>query len=710
MARKTKKVFLIIFSLIVLVIIALAVIIKIYITPERIKAFLIPEAEKALSRKVNLGEISISLFKGIEVKDFAIKEADGETDFIKCRGFVLKYKFLPLLSKQLIIDQVTLEYPEVRIERGKDGKFNFDGIGKKETPGGIEKAKSAEEPKGLPVSLVVSKIAVKEARFTFIDLKKELPDLKGTLDIDTGIESVGKSELASQGSINLKLEELTLNKQSGKYIKNISVDVNYDVGVNLESDSILVRQADLKIQDIALSFSGDILNIKSSPEINLTVIIPETKLAALQKSLAPFADIKDLNLSGMITADLKVSGMTNKISSINTDGTITLKKAGINYKNVNTTLDGDLKLKKQSADINLRGSVDKNTAEIKGTVSNYLKNQKINLNIYSKQLFLDELIPASAEKDKVSSEKSGSAAAGPASDAAPVNLKLTANGQVKIDSARYKGMTMNNFIMTYEFNDNKLEITKMTASAGKGNFSLNSIIDLSKKGYAYSLSADINSLHADEIINSMFPKAKDTVFGILTSNLRLKGAGTLPDKIRKNLAGNLDFDIKDGKITNVPIARNLSQLLNIKELETLNITQGNGTVKIKNGVAKLNSLLTSDDVILDPKGNIGLDGDLDLAFDLKMSPNLTGNAMSSKVSQYIKNNEGWGIVPIKCPGTFAKPGCMPDAVKAGKQVIKKKSKELIDDLLNRDRGKKEGEASQQKSDDPIDNLLKGIFD
>ncbi|HDZ62795.1 MAG TPA: hypothetical protein ENH40_06600, partial [Nitrospirae bacterium] len=530
---------------------------------------------------------------------------------------------------------------------------------------------------------------------------------KGSLDIDTRIESAGKSELESQGSIKLKLDELTLNNQPRKNIKDISADVDYDISINLKSDSIRVRQADMKIQDIALSLSGDIINIKSSPEIVLAVVIPDTKLADLQNSLKPFADVKELDLSGMITADLKVSGKTNEINSINTDGTITLKNTGIVYQNVNATLDGDLKLKKQSVNINLIGTVDKNTAEIKGNISNYLKNQKINLNIYSKQLFLDELIPARAEKNKVSPEKSGTATGN--ADAEPVNLKLTAKGEVKIDSARYKGMTMSNFIMTYVFSNNKLEITKMTADAGKGNFSLNSIVDLSKRGYTYSLSADINSLHADEIINSMFPKAKDTVFGVITSNLKLKGAGTLPDNIKKNLDGNFDFDIKDGKITNVPIARNLSQLLNIKELETLNIKQGNGTVIIKNGIAKLNSILSSDDIIMDPKGNIGLNGDLDLAFDLKMSPNLTGNAMSSKVSQFIKNDEGWGIIPIKCPGTFAKPGCIPDPVKAGKQVIKKKTKELIDDLLNRDKNKKEGEAPQHKSDDPIDNLIKGIF-
>ena len=57
---------------ITIIVIAFIALIKIYITPGRVKAFLIPEAEKALNRKVEIGEINISLLKGIGLKDFAI--------------------------------------------------------------------------------------------------------------------------------------------------------------------------------------------------------------------------------------------------------------------------------------------------------------------------------------------------------------------------------------------------------------------------------------------------------------------------------------------------------------------------------------------------------------------------------------------------------------------------------------------------------------
>ncbi|MCK5504851.1 MAG: AsmA family protein, partial [Thermodesulfovibrionia bacterium] len=125
-----KKVLLIITVLGALAIISLTVLIKIYVTPESVKAYLIPQAETALNRKVYFDKVHISLLKGIEVSDFVIKDKDGESDFITCKKFILKYKLLPLLSKQLIIEEFKLVSPQVNIKRDSQGAFNFEGIGK----------------------------------------------------------------------------------------------------------------------------------------------------------------------------------------------------------------------------------------------------------------------------------------------------------------------------------------------------------------------------------------------------------------------------------------------------------------------------------------------------------------------------------------------------------------------------------------------------
>ncbi len=106
-----KKALIIISTIIAVIVIALFLLVKFYVTPERVKAFLIPAAEEVLNRKVDIEEINISLFTGIEARNFSIKEADGRTDFLKSKEFVLNYKFLPLLTKNIIIDELRIISP-----------------------------------------------------------------------------------------------------------------------------------------------------------------------------------------------------------------------------------------------------------------------------------------------------------------------------------------------------------------------------------------------------------------------------------------------------------------------------------------------------------------------------------------------------------------------------------------------------------------------
>lgn len=696
-----KKILIITVSAIAVLIIAFAVFIKIYVTPERVKGFIVPTAEKALNRKVHIGDISISIFKGIGLKDFSIKEADQTHDFVKCREFVLKFKLLPLLSKQVVIDELKLVSPAVKIERGPDGKYNFEGIGKKEGPEVIEV--KPDEAGGLPISLTVNKIAVQDAKFSLADAMKELPDIKSSADIDISIKSTDGSNIFSEGTVDLKLDEITLKKRSEKHIRDIPAVLTYAVNYNLESKDIRIDKADLKVREILASLKGDIKNLKTSPEVNIAVSIPKVKTSEVQNLAALFADLQGLALSGEIAADIKLNGEIKKTEALKASGNFTLDKVGITYNEINAMLDGNVKFDEALMNIDLKATLDKNTAQIKGSVRDYMKDQKINLNLYSKQLSIDALIPAGKSADKTSAESKKTATVKPAKEAAPLNIKLTAEGEIKIDSAVYRNMTMSDFYMQYKFKDNKLEIPKLIAKAGKGALKVNSLIDLSKPGYTYNLSGNVDSLHADEIVNTFFPKAKDTVFGLISLNLKMNGSGTLIESIKKNLVADADFNIKDGRLTDANLTKGLAQFLNIKELETINLRQADGTVVVRNSIARLDSVFSSDDLAMDPKGNIGLNETLDLAFDLKLSPRLTDKAMSSNIGRYIKNDSGWGMVPLKVSGTFAKPSYMVDIEKAGKRIIKKEADKYIDKYMDKQSEKNKKEL------EPVRDLLKGIL-
>ncbi len=699
-----KKFLLITTVIIAVLIITLILFIKIYVTPEKVKEFVVPTAEESLNRKINIGDVSINIFKGIGLKDFSVKEADQKTDFVTCKDFFLKFKLLPLLSKKVVIDELKLVSPEISVIRNKDGKYNFEDIGQKKEAEKVKEEKQAEEAEGLPISLLVNKVAIDDARFSLNDLMKELPDIKSSADINISIKSIDGTGLSTQGSIDLTLEEVVMKKPSEKKIKDITANLEYAVHINLESKDIRIDRADIKIQEIPVSLKGEVKKMKTSPEIDIEVSLPKVKTGEIQKLAAIFTDMKGLSLSGKLAADVKLKGALQKMDSLKANGSILLEKIGIKYNEIDALIDGNIKFDEKVMNINLKSTLDKNTAELKGSVRNYFKNQNINLDIYSKKLSLDEIIPPEKAEARPPAQRVKPAPQKAPKEAEPVDLELTARGEIKIDSAVYKGMTMSNFYTRYQFTNNKLKITEMTANAGKGKFDLTSVVDISKPGYRYNLSSSLDSLHADEVVNSLFPKAQDTVFGLLSFNLTLNGSGTLPENIKKNLVADGDFNIKDGKITNAKIAENLSRFLDINELETINLKEAKGTVRIRNSVAKLDSVFTSDDISMDPSGKIGLDETLDLDFDLKLSPHLTDKAMrNSSIAQYIKNEEGWGMIPLKVSGTFANPSYTVDIAKAGKRVIKKKADKFIDKLFD----KKEEEKKQEL--EPVKDLLKGIF-
>jgi AsmA protein len=133
------------------------------------------------------------------------------------------------------------------------------------------------------------------------------------------------------------------------------------------------------------------------------------------------------------------------------------------------------------------------------------------------------------------------------------------------------------------------------------------------------------------------------------------------------------------------------------------LKQAEGTVSLRNGVARIKSVFSSDSFSMNPSGSIGLDETIDLAFDLKLSPHLTDKAMSSKVSKYIKDEGWWGTIPLKISGTFAEPSYTVDLEKAGKRVIKKEVDKYIDKLFD------EEDQEEKKELEPLKDLLKGIF-
>jgi uncharacterized protein involved in outer membrane biogenesis len=220
--RKLLKLAGVIVGILILIIIGLSIFVESYFSSDRLKPLILPKVEAMTGRKVVLDDISVSLFSGIVAKGLSVKEKDGQRDFLKVGRFVLSYRLLPLLKKQLVISKIEIGSPSLSIKKERGGRYNFSDMIEDRSKGPKESQKpSGQEPQGLPVSIVADRFYIRNASLTFVDEGKELPDTSIALDADFrgALEKDGTPRmdfgLVSFKEIKAKLKDMEV-KVSGK--------------------------------------------------------------------------------------------------------------------------------------------------------------------------------------------------------------------------------------------------------------------------------------------------------------------------------------------------------------------------------------------------------------------------------------------------------------------------------------------------------------
>lgn len=246
---KLGKVFGVIFLLFVVTVVCLIAFVHYYLTDERVKALVIPQAEAALGRDVSIGDIKIGLLSGITITDFRIKEDNRKSDFVSAGAFVLSYNLMPLLQKKLVISEIRFDEPSVQISRDKNGKFNFSTLAllsektAEDTP-----PKSSSVPAALPLALTVNQIQINNARIKINDQLGEIPAVDATANANLGV-TLGNTitEMQYRGSydfdaaITYGKAKSTLNGKG--HISQNDIDIIMDI--NLEDEQVHT-EADIK--------------------------------------------------------------------------------------------------------------------------------------------------------------------------------------------------------------------------------------------------------------------------------------------------------------------------------------------------------------------------------------------------------------------------------------------------------------------------------
>ena len=231
--KKLLKITMVIVGVLVLLLVGLTLFVKSYLSSDRLKPIILPKAEAATGRKVQIDEINVSLFKGIVAKGLSVKERDGQKDFLKVGRFVLSYRLLPLLKKQLVISKIEIISPSVAIRKEKEGGYNFSDITEKRSR--EPQKPSGSEPQALPVSVVADRLFIRNASLTFVDEGKALPDISIALDAEFkgSVEKDGTPRMEF-GRISFKEIKAKLKDREVKISGKIDMDAK-TVRANLQT-------------------------------------------------------------------------------------------------------------------------------------------------------------------------------------------------------------------------------------------------------------------------------------------------------------------------------------------------------------------------------------------------------------------------------------------------------------------------------------------
>jgi uncharacterized protein involved in outer membrane biogenesis len=428
--KKSVKIAVIVLAALVVAVAAVTLLVKSYLTEERMRALVSEMVEKSLNRKTLIGAIDISLFKGIVVKDFEIKEKDGTSPFVKTKEFVLTYEFFPLLSKKLIIDKLAIVDAEIYVKTNPDGTYNFSDMAK---PAATPSTKEdREKAAGLPVTLNVKDIAIKNAKLSYAAATGGLQKADVIANADLKIAAPSPNALSSSGSFDVTLAQVIM--KDGKSYKDLKATVSYKIDADLAAKALTIHSIDLDVMKIPVNVTGKVA-YGEVPDINLAV---KSKSIALDSLLpAAPAGAKSQEPGGGKdktgkTAGKDETGKEPEPMNLKLKANVSVDIDKITYKGISiTNFTSRYELKDNVLTIPyLKGNTLSGAFALKGAVDLAQKGYRYGMNMDLNGVKVEEIINAFAPKarDTLFGALSGKAAITGAGTL-PVNVKRNLKGK-----------------------------------------------------------------------------------------------------------------------------------------------------------------------------------------------------------------------------------------------------------------------------------------
>lgn len=725
-----------------IVIIAAGVVAYVAVTfdPNDYKANIVDAVQQRTGRTLVLeGDLALSFFPSIGARlgRASLTEPKSTRPFASFDSAHVSVKVWPLLSRQVIVDAVSLGALRLNVERDRSGRMNFEDL-----IGGGAAATAPSEPGSegaAPVNIDIARVELSDAQLTYFDQTTGARYRLANLNLNAGRIATGVSTPL----------ELSANVASEKDKARIDTRVRAVLTFDLERAQYKLAKLDLSakgdygdLTGLTASVKGDIeARIKSGEYIAQALAVRATgmrpggdfdlKLDAPTLTLTRdkgeggklAIDAMSRDASGRMSAKVtigSVAGVFSAVKAAPLEASVEMQGPGRAYKaRVNGTLNANLDRK--TAALDFSGEVDQ--SKLKGQVAvTRFAPLALGFNLDADQLDVDRLMgqPAAARAPAVQSQPGPSTGAKPAATGgggSDDTIDLTAlkgidaAGNIRIGQLTVRNIKSSEVRAGVKIAGGRLDVAPFSAQLYQGTLR-GTVSAQAAENAVLAVRQTLSGVAIGPLLRDA--AQVDTLEGKGTVELNLTTRGATVQALKRALNGTASVNLADGAVKGIDIAGTIrSARARIDELrgkavqsanqaERTDFTELTASFRITNGVARNDDLSMKSPLLrLAGAGDIDL-GDERLNYRLKATVVATSRGQGGRDVTDLA-----GItVPVQLSGALAAPQWSIDFSGMAAQLAEQR---LKDEVLKRIPGAVGQPGAPGGVEEAIKDRLKGLF-
>ncbi|MGO3027876.1 AsmA family protein [Pseudomonas helleri] len=681
------------------------------------------------------GDIGWSLFPwlGLELHDASVATLTApDQPFADLQMLGLSVRVLPLLRKEVQMSDVRVEGLNLHLTRDKDGRGNWEDIGKPApaAPGTETAATDSTKPAAAdtasqPIKLDIDSLTVNNARVEYSDELTGKQFSAESIQLSTGPvheatsipvkltaflgtnQPVMRVKTELDGKLRFdrvlkryQLEDMKIvGEASGEPLQGKTMNFSASGQLLVDMAANVAEWSSLKISANQLRALGELKanSLDKTPQIS-------GGLSIAQLDLAKFLDSIGQTLPTMAPGSLSKFELVTQLSATPTSVSFDDLKLNLDDSTFNgriavedfakqalriqlkaDTFDADRYLPPKSAEAN--GAKAARQAEVQGSEASALTASG------------DSPLPDAPTKSGWSTTK-----------IIPVELlkTLDLNADISFGQLTLSKLPIQNAALKANSKDGVLTLENLSGSLYKGTFAANGSLNVQPVLPVVKLQTRITSVPVEKILQSQGQTSPVT--GLLTLNSNVTGSGNSQSALIQSLNGTASFALNNGVLLNANIEQQLCKAISTLNRKTLSgaplgkdtpFNELKGSLVLRNGVAS-----NQDLVVRIPGLSVKGDGDIDLrvlGMDYRIGITIEGDTrpMPDPACQVGKNFVGIEL-PLRCRGPLelGAKACRLDKEGLGKVAVKAAGNKLSEKLE---------EKLGDKVSPELKDALKGLF-